>query len=441
MKEKKLSLLQALSLAVGTMIGASIFSIFGVGVKIAGTDLPFAFVLSGIYALMVGYSYAKLGTKIVSNAGPIAFIEKAIGGGTITGSLSILMWLSYVISIALFAISFAGYFLPVIGIQNPALETFITVFIISLFGALNFFGGSEAVGKLEFWIVLTKILILLLFIVAGFSVFSREFLHFDFSSQGIKGILNASVIFFLSYMGFGLITNASENIENPEKTVPKAILMSIIIVLFIYVLVSLSALAAVPAYKLVKYKENALAVAAEPALGKFGFFLLSIGALISISSALNATLYSGANAAYALMKKGYIPFPQKQLKRKWMSEHSGLYLTCSIALLFALFFNITSVASMISLITTVIYIFVIYSHLKLAEREKADGNKGLIFFNLVVITFVAVEILKYQYISNKKTFIVSIGLFIICILVESLYYSKHRKITISKPFKLPFNIP
>ncbi|SNR77822.1 APC family permease [Desulfurobacterium atlanticum] len=441
MKEKKLTFLQAVSLAVGTMIGASIFSIFGVGVKIAGTDLPFAFILSGIYALMVGYSYAKLGTKIVSNAGPIAFIEKAIGGGAITGSLSILMWISYVISIALFAISFAGYLLPFINIHNPSIQTFIIVFIISLFGALNFFGGSEAVGKLEFWIVLIKILILLLFIVAGFTVFNPEFLHFDFSPQGIKGILNASVIFFLSYMGFGLITNASENIESPEKTVPKAIFISIIVVLFIYVSVSLSALGAIPVDKLVKYQENALAVAAEPALGKLGFFLLSIGALISISSALNATLYSGANAAYALMKKGYIPFPRKQLKREWMSEHFGLYLTCSIALLFALFFNITSVASMISLITTVIYIFVIYSHLKLTENGKVDGNKGLIFFNLIVITFVAVEILKYQYISNKKTFLVSISLFLICFILETFYYSKHRKITISRPFKLPFNIP
>ncbi len=438
---RKLTLLQTIALSVGTMIGASIFSIFGVGVKVAGYNLPFAFILSGIYAMMVGYSYANLGTEIVSNAGPIAFIEKAIGGGATTGTLSILMWLSYVTSIALFAISFSGYFLPLMGIHNTSSQTFIIVGIISLFGALNFFGGSHAVGKFEFWIVLTKIFILLIFIIAGFTVFHPEYLSFNFSPKGIEGILNASVIFFLSYMGFGLITNASENIENPKKTVPKAIYISIVVVLTIYILVSLSALGAVPVYKIIKYEENALAIAAEPALGKLGFVLLSFGALISISSALNATLYSGANAAYALMKKGYIPTPAKQLKREWMSEHFGLYLTCSLSLIFSLFFNVTSVASIISLITTSIYIFVLYSHLKLIEDKKVPGKKGLVFFNLMVITFVAIEILKYQFSVDSKTFFISIGIFLACFLVETFYYGKFRKISIFKKFKFPLNIP
>ena len=69
---KKIGLWQAVAMAVGTMIGASIFSIFGVGVEIAGGNLPEAFILSGIFALIVAYSYAKLGGKIISNAGPIA---------------------------------------------------------------------------------------------------------------------------------------------------------------------------------------------------------------------------------------------------------------------------------------------------------------------------------------------------------------------------------
>ncbi|WP_456396593.1 APC family permease [Desulfurobacterium sp.] len=430
MEEKRLTLLQAVSLAVGTMIGASIFSIFGVGVKTAGADLPFAFLLSGLYALMVGYSYAKLGTEIVSNAGPIAFIEKAFGNNPMTGALSILMWTSYVVSISLFAISFAGYFLPLIHLNNSVLNTFVITIIIALFGALDYFGGSNAVGKLEFWIVLAKLLILLLFVTAGLASFDFSNVKPDFSPEGIRGILNASVIFFLSYMGFGLITNTSENIKNPEKNVPKAIYVSIIIVIAIYVLVSFSALGAIPAWKLAKYQENALAVAAKPTLGNFGFILLSIGALISISSALNATLYSGANAAYALMKEGYIPHPLKQLKREWMSEHFGLYLTCMLALLFALLFNITSVASIISLITTILYIFVLFSHIKLIETQKAKGNKGVVFFNLIVITFVAIEILIYQFKNSPKTFTASLIILIACFTAEILYYSKQRKINI-----------
>jgi len=425
MERNKLSLKEAVAMAVGTMIGASIFSIFGEGVKVAGNALPFAFILSGIYALMVGYSYGKMGARFVSNAGPIAFIQKAFGDSPVVGSLSVLMWFSYVISIALFAISFAGYFLPLIHINYEVIHTIVEVLVISFFGAINYFGGSRAVGRLEFWIVVLKLAILFLFVVAGLSVLHPEYLKVQVSSYTITGILTASVIFFLSYMGFGLITNVSENIENPGLNVPRAIFISILLVMAVYVSVSIAALGSLPANEIAKYAENALAVAAEPILGKFGFFLLSFGALVSITSALNATIYTGANASYALMRDGYIPAPGFLVEKRWMGKHTGLYLTCGLGLFFALFFDITSVASMISLITTVIYIGVIFSHLKLADS--VGGNRGLIFFNLMVITFVAVEIFVFQFKSNKLTFLTNLLLFVASFILEYFYYRKRRK--------------
>ena len=423
--EKKLNLLQATAMAVGTMIGASIFSIFGFGVKVAGNGLPFAFLLSALYAFMTAYSYAHMGRKFISNAGPIAFVHKGFGDSPFVGALSLLMWFSYVISIALFAVSFAGYFLPLIHLNYPVLHTVVEVAVIAFFGAINFFGGSRVVGKLEFWIVFLKLLVLLIFIVAGLSVIHPQFLKPVLNQSYLKGILSASVIFFLSYMGFGLVTNISENVENPSKNVPRAIYLSILLVMLVYVGVSVSALGALPPSEITKYAENALAVAAEPALGKFGFLLLSLGALISISSALNATIYTGANASYALMREGYIPLPERLVERRWISERFGLYLTCGLSLLFALFFNVTSVASMISITTTAIYIGVILSHLKLADR--VGGSKGLIFFNLIVITFVAVEIAVYQFENNKMTFFTTLLLFFLSFTLELFYYRKRRR--------------
>jgi amino acid transporter len=117
-KTKKLSLVEVVSMAVGTMIGASIFSIFGLGAKVAGHDLPGAFLLSGMYALVVAYSYSILGSKIITNAGPIGFILKGLGDSLVTGMLSILFWLSYVVSISLLAKGFTGYFLPLLHLDN-----------------------------------------------------------------------------------------------------------------------------------------------------------------------------------------------------------------------------------------------------------------------------------------------------------------------------------
>ena len=249
------------------MIGASIFSIFGLGAQIAGKNLPEAFVLSGLFALIVAYSYAKLGGKIVSNAGPIEYILHGIGDSVIAGSLSILLWLSYVVSIALFAKGFSGYFLPLFHLGTTPLAMGITeVGLIAFFTFLSYL-GSSTVGKTEVYIVAVKLLILGVFIVLGFLTINLGSVKPSASSPAVHGTLSAAVIFFLSYMGFGLVTNTSENMKDPRKTVPKAIFISIAVVMVVYIAVSLAAIGNLSIAALVQAKDNALAEAARPFLG------------------------------------------------------------------------------------------------------------------------------------------------------------------------------
>lgn len=413
-------------MAVGTMIGASIFSIFGLGARIAGQNLPEAFLLSGVYAIVVAYSYAYLGSKIISNAGPIAFILKGFGDNVITGTLSILMWLTYVVSISLFVKGFAGYFLPLFHIQSTALSLgLVDASLIVLFTALNF-GGSKAVGKAEFYIVLTKISILLIFILGGFLTIKGNNIKPLFDHTHVNGLLNASVIFFLSYMGFGLITNTSESMNNPKKNVPLAIFISIFFVMIIYVLISLVTIGNIPLNEIVKAQENALAEAARPFLGNFGFLLISIGALFSISSALNATLFGGANIAYSLAKDGELP---EVFERKvWFNNTEGLFITAGLGLIFALFFDLNAIASITSTVFTVIYIFVLISHFKLSED--VGGNKSLILVNLIILFMVFGALLKYQWETQINTFYTSLVIFIATIVIEFIYRKlKGRKIT------------
>jgi amino acid transporter len=420
---KKLSLLEVVSMAVGTMIGASIFSIFGLGVKVSGQDLPLAFLLSGFYALIVAYSYAILGSKIISNAGPIAFILKGIGDNILTGTLSLLLWFTYIISISLFVKGFAGYFLPFINIETTTFSIgLVEIIVISFFTTLNFF-GSKAVGKAEFYIVLTKLSILLIFILAGFSTIQWNNLQPVFDTTHTNGLLNGSIIFFLSYMGFGLITNASENIKNPKKNIPRAIFISIFLVMIFYVLISFVTLGNLPLLEIVKAQENALAVAAKPFLGNAGFILISVGALFSISSALNATIYGGANIAFSLAKDGELP---ESLERKtWFNSTIGLYLTAGIGLIMALLFNLSVIAIITSTVFTVIYLFVLISHFKLSKQY--GGNKLLIVFNLIILLSVFIALIKYQWETQKKAFYASIIIFIGAFIIEYLYRKfKHR---------------
>ncbi len=425
----KMGLGAAVAIAVGTMIGASIFSIFGVGAEIAGRNLPEAFVLSGLLSFMVAYSYARMGAKIVSNAGPIAFILEGFGDNVVTGTLSILMWLSYVVSISLFVKGFAGYFLPLVRIPvTPFTVGTVEAVVISFFIALNFF-GSKAIGRVEFYIVLVKLSILGIFIVLGMATIKPGLIAPSFNGPHIAGTINAAVVFFLSYMGFGLITNASENIRDPQKNVPRAIYISIALVAVVYILVAAVAVGNLPLPQLIQAKDNALAVAARPFLGRFGFVLISLGALFSISSALNATIYGGANIAYALAKDGELP---RLFERKlWFKSTEGLYITVLLGLMFALLFNINGIATITSAVFIAIYIFVIISHYRV--EDKVGGNKGLLVLNATVITVVLAILLYYQWHTQRFVFYGTVVTFFTALAIELVY----RRVT-NRGFKKHF---
>ena len=415
--KKKMGLWQVVALAVGTMVGASIFSIFGLGARLAGPNLPLVFVLSGIVALLVAYSYATLGSRIISDAGPIEFILKGMGDNLLTGALSFLFWLTYVVSIALFAKGFASYLLPLIQIQpSPLSKDIAEAGVVLAFLMLGLL-GSSAVGKAELVIVIIKLSILGLFVVLGVWSIKPYLITPSFTPSAVTGSVNAIAIFFLSYMGFGLVTNASEHMINPEKNVPRAIYLSIFIVSIVYILVSLVAVGNLSLPELIKAEDNALAVAAEPFLGETGFLLVSLGALFSIASALNATLFGGANVAYALAKDGELP--RKFNHKLWFGSNEGLYFTAALGIAFALTFNLNGIASITSGVFMVIYLFVLHSHWKL--KDQYGGNPLIIASGFIVVASVFLLLLVYQWHTNRSSFY---GTFIVLsgsLLVEIVY--------------------
>ncbi len=422
-KKGKLTLWEAVAIAVGTMIGAGIFSILGVGAQICGTNLPLAFLIAGVIAWFVAYSYAHLGRVFVSNAGPIEFIIQAFGDRLFVGVLAFLYWFSFVVSISLFAKAFAYYGLALFHIPfNPLYVGLLEAFIVALFTTLNFF-GAKAVGKVEFYIVLIKVSILLSFVVLGIWTIKPELLRLDLTPQGLRDTLYAASILFLTYMGFGIITNASEDMENPKRDVPRAIYLSLFIVMLVYIGVSLVAIGNLPIDQLIKAKEYALAEAAKPFLGNLGFVLVSIGALISTSSAINASLYGGANVAYVFARKGELP---ELFERKvWFDAPEGLYITAILSLLFALFFNLEGVASLISFAFIVIYQFVLMSHYRLVNI--VGGYRWIIVLGLVLVTTVGVILLFYQYKVNKEVFYTAVVLIPLITLFEWLYKRKTQR--------------
>jgi amino acid transporter len=164
-------------------------------------------------------------------------------------------------------------------------------------------------------------------------------------------------------------------------------------------------------------RDYALAEAAKPFLGDTGYLLVTLGALFSISSALNATLYGGANIAYALAKDGELP--EIFERKSWFQAPEGLYLTAGVGLIFAIAFGLNGIASITSAIFMVIYLFVLLSHLRL--RREVGGHRAVIVMGLCVVLLVFFLLMRYQWQTDRTAFWATWGTLAGSLVVETLY--------------------
>jgi amino acid transporter len=331
--------------------------------------------------------------------------------------MSLLLWLSYVVSIALFLEGFVGYLLPLLHVApTPEARGVAQVLVISCFVGLNFL-GARRVGRAEIFIVAAKLLVLGLLVVAGASQVHWDRIAPRFGGSQASGTMTAAAVFFLSYMGFGLITNASEDLRDAQKNVPRAIYLSILVVALVYVAVSGVVIGSLPLQEVLQAKENALAAAARPALGSVGYLIISIGALLSIASALNATLYGGANIAYTLAKEGELP---EIFERKvWFRSTEGLYLTALLGLILALLLDTGSIASVTSAVFISIYLLVLTSHLRLVKE--VGGIPLLIKVNGIVIAAVFLVLLYHMFETSREILYGTLMLFALALLLDFVY--------------------
>ncbi len=365
---KKIGLWAAISIGIGGMVGAGIFSILGTAGQIAGNAVYISFLIAGIVALFSTYSYAKLGVKFPSAGGPVEFLVRGFGDNVLSGGFNILLWIGYVFALALYARAFAAYTLTFF---PNAPHYWINIFatgIVLLFTAVNFI-GAKAVGSSELFIVAIKVGILFLFSIIGF-FFVKPALLSTVKWPHVDNMFFAAAVVFLAYEGFGLITNAAEDMKNPYKTLPKALYMSVLIVIGIYISVSLAVVGNLPVKEIIRAKDYAMAEAAKPFLGLVGFKIIAIAALFSTSSAINATLYGGANVSYMIAKEGELP---EIFERKvWGRGIEGLFITAGLVIFFTNLFDLAGIAMMGSAAFLLIYAAVNVGHLRLYKETEAS---------------------------------------------------------------------
>ncbi len=421
--EKSIGVWSAAAIGIGAMIGAGIFSILGVGGQIAGNALYISFIIGGIVALLSTYSYTKLGVRYPSAGGPAEYLVQGFGDGILSGGFTILLWISYVFGLSLYSRAFGEYARTFLPASAPGLWTNIfAVLVILVFTAINFM-GAKAVGRSEKIIVAVKVAILLIFVSVGIFFVKPELLS-PTLWPGASPILFGAAITYVAYTGFNLITTAAEDMDNPQKTLPRALYLSVIIVMLIYVSVSFIVVGNLSIPALINARDYALAQAAQPFLGTVGFKIIAIAALFSTASGINATLYGGANVSYMLAKSGKLP---RMFERKlWGRGTEGLFITAGLTILFANGFELGGIAMMSSASILLLTVAVNVAHLRLYKHTGAERHVLLITVIANLAFFVA---LVYYQSRSPAALYALITVLILCFIGEWVYrgYS-HRTI-------------
>src|SRR5262245_12138352 len=290
----QIGMVAAVSIGIGGMVGAGIFSILGVVAQAAGNAMWLAFLVGGVVALLSTYSYAKLGATFPSAGGAVHFLVKGFGDGVLAGGLNLLMWAGYIISLALYATAFGSYAATfVTKAASPLLVKSLAVGAVLVLTLLNAF-GAKAMGRSETLIVAIKVAILALFAAVGLWFIRPGYLSPELWPSAEWVLFGAGVL-FIGYEGFGLVTNAAGDMRDPRRMLPRALYASVLIVIVIYLAVALTVSGNLSDFEIEQAKDYALAQAAKPFLGEFGFRLIAIAALFSTASAINATLFGSAN--------------------------------------------------------------------------------------------------------------------------------------------------
>lgn len=416
-KKKSISLVGAISIGIGGMVGGGIFAVLGEAVSLAHGATAIAFLIAGLVAMFTAYSYAKLSTRFQSQGGTVTFIDKAFGINLFSGSVNIMLWISYLVTTSLYAVAFSSYamtFFPSNG-DNRLLKHSLISLAIILPAIINFI-SSSFVSKSETYVVVLKVALLLFIIFTSIGSINIESLAPERWSDTFS-IVVAGMIIFVAYEGFELIANAAEEIEKPEINLARAFYASVILVIVLYVLIAVITVGAVPEKILLDAKDYALAVAAEPALGKIGFSIVAIAALLATLSAINATIFGNSRLAYILAVEGELP--KSMAKKRHGIPTNGIVMTVLFSLIIANSINLDQIAIIGSASFLLVFLIVNISALKL--REKIKANLLILLSSCLISAIALLTLIIHTYLKSPNTILIFVSFIFISFAFEVFY--------------------
>lgn len=364
---RDLGLFSATMAGIGIIIGAGIYALIGVAAGQAGNSVWLAFAISAIVAAFTGLSYAELSSRFPKDAGEYIYVGKAFGNrlAFLTGYLVIA---SGVISAAAVALGFSSYFSALFKLELAL--PIIAIAVLAIFTLINFWGIKQSAN---FNIVFTilEVLGLVIIIALGFKFLGRvDYLEMP---HGLSGVFSAAALIFFAFLGFESVVKLSEETKNPTKTIPRALILALVISTILYILVGIAAVSAI-GWETLSTSKAPLADVAGTLFGSSTFTALAIIALLSTANTILIILLATSRIMYGMGANGSLPKVLGTIHPGRRTPWVAILLTLILSAAFALIGKIGTVAEITNFAVFLSFIAVNASLIYL--RYKAPTTKG-----------------------------------------------------------------
>lgn len=421
-----LTLTGAVAMGTGVMIGAGIFALTGQVAEFSGTLFPLAFLLAAVISGFSAYTYVKMSNAYPSAGGIAMFLRKAYGTGVMTGGGALLMASSMVVNESLVARTFGVYTLQLFDVGDDHVLVPVLAVSLVVFAFLVNVAGNRLVGAFSMITALLKIGGIVAFAAAALWASGLSWRPAGGASAAdasVSGFLAGVALAILAYKGFTTITNSGSEIENPHRNVGRAIVISLLVCLVVYLLVALAVGSSLSLEEIVAARDYSLAEAARPALGEYGLWFTIAIAIVATASGLIASVFAVSRMLAMLTEMEIIPHRHFAMPGN-VQQHTLVY-TVVLAAALAAFFDLGRIASIGAIFYLVMDIAVHWGVLRSLTAE-VGARPAILIGAIVLDAAVLAAFVLIKASADPLVLVVSLAGIVLIFGFETLFLRRRR---------------
>lgn len=400
--QRHLGFFEIFMAALGYIIGAGIFSLIGKSVKYSGHFTWISFLLAGLISLFSGFSYAELSSVFSKDSAEYDYIDSAFNSKKMASFITILIILFGVISTSTISLSIGEHLSKIF----PFHKIILSIIMIIIFTLINIKGIRES-SNYNIVTTLIEVSGLIIIIISGLKYWNMKDILTDFKKINTQSLFHSSFIAIFAYAGFETVVKLAEETKNPTKNLPKAIISSIVVSTVLYSLITMSSVSILGPKKIAE-SETPLADVANQTLGKFGYNIIFVIALFSISNTILMSMVTTSRLLYGYSKKNNLFTFFNRINPKTKTPINSILIISVLSILFTFFGKLEFTAVM----TNCLFFIVL----------------ALVNLSLLVIRYKYPHKIKVNY-SGKYPIFPILGLFTSILMLYYMVRYKYYNIT------------